>query len=110
MTVTELPLEIDRFVLYFDTPGQQVNAYALATSLIGLADAVREANAVVNPGYTVEVVVEALADGSFQAVVRTVYAEIKNLFSKEAVKAIVYAIIATYIYEHAIKTETSPQI
>lgn len=110
MAVIEIPREIDRFVLYFDTPQRQINAYALATSLIGLADAVRSANAAVNPGYYVEVVVEALDDGSFQAVVRTIYEKTRDLLSNEAVKAIVYGIIATYIYETTIKTETPPKI
>lgn len=110
MAVIEIPGEVDRFVLYFDTPKRQVNAYALATSLIGLADAVRVANTVVNPGHRVEVVVEALEDGSFQAVVRTIYEKARDLFSNEAVKAIVYGIIATHIYEVAIKTDTPPKI
>lgn len=110
MAVIEIPREIDRFVLYFDTPKRQINAYALATSLIGLSDAVRAANALVNPGYQVEVVVEALEDGSFQAIVRTIYAKARDLFSNEAAKAIVYGIIATHIYEVAIKTDTSPKI
>jgi hypothetical protein len=110
MSVIEIPREIDRFVLYFDTPNRQINAYALATSLIGLADAVRAANAAVNPGYYVEVVVETLEDGSFQAVVRTIYEKTRDLLSSEAVKAIVYGIIATYIYEAAIKTDIPPKI
>jgi hypothetical protein len=110
MTPIEIPHEIDRFVLYFDTPERRVNAYALASSLIGLADAIREANTVVNPGYSVEVVVEALPDGSFQAVVRTVFSKVKNLFSNEAVKAIVYGIIATYIYDGMFKNDTPPQV
>lgn len=110
MTVIEIPREVDRFVLYFDTPRRDINAYALATSLIGLADAIREVNSAVNPGYSVEVVVEALPDGSFQAVIRTVYETAKNLFSHEAVKAIVYGIIATHIYEITIKNDKPPQI
>lgn len=110
MSIVEIPREVDRFVLYFDTPKHDVNAYALATTLIGLSDAVREANAAVNPGYQVEVVVEALADGSFQAVVRTVFEKSKNLFSNEAAKAIIYGIIATHIYEIVIKTDTPTNI
>jgi hypothetical protein len=110
MPVIEIPREIDRFVLYFDTPKRQINAYALATSLIGLSDAVRAANAAVNPGYHVEVVVEALGDGSFQAVIRTIFEKTRDLFSNEAVKAIVYGIIATHIYEVAIKTDTPTKI
>lgn len=110
MTVIEIPREIDRFVLYFDTPKHQINAYALATSLIGLADAVRTVNAAVNPGYHVEVVVETLEDGSFQAVIKTVYEKTRDLLSSEAVKAILYGIISTYIYETAIKTDPPPKI
>lgn len=110
MSVIEIPREIDRFVLYFDSPERQINAYALATSLIGLADAVRSANAAVNPGYYVEVVVETLEDGSFQAVVRTIFEKTRDLLSNEAVKAIVYGIIATHIYEVAIKTDAPPKI
>lgn len=110
MRVIEIPREVDRFVLYFDSPYRQINAYALATSLTGLADAVRSANAAVNPGYYVEVVVETLIDGSFQAVVRTVYEKTRDLLSSEAAKAIIYGIIATHIYEIAFKSDTPPVI
>lgn len=110
MTTLEVRREIDRFVLYFDTPKKEVNAYALASALVGLADAVREANSVVNPGHVVEVVVEALSDGSFKATVRTVYTKAKNLFSHTAVQAIIFGIISTHIYEKGIKSETPPKI
>jgi len=110
VTTFEVRQEVDRFVLHFDTPRKEINAYAFASALVGLADAVREANAAVNPGYRVEVVVEALSDGSFRATIRTVFQKAKNLFSHEAAKAIVYGIIATHIYEKAIKTEEPPRI
>ena len=110
MATLEVRREIDRFVLYFDTPKHEVNAYALASALVGLADAVREANTLVNPGHVVEVVVEALSDGSFKATVRTVYTKAKNLFSHTAVQAIIYGIISTHIYEKGIKTDTPPKI
>lgn len=110
MAIVEISREVDRFVLYFDTPRREVNAYALATSFVGLSDAIREANAIVNPGYRVEVVVEALSEGSFRAVVRTVFEKARNLFSHEAAKAIIYGIIATHIYETAFKTDEPPRI
>ena len=110
MTTIEVRREVDRFVLYFDTPRHEVNAYALASALVALADAVREANAAVNPGHLVEVVVEALSDGSFKATVRTVYTKAKNLFSHTAVQAIIYGIISTHIYEKGIKTDVPPKI
>lgn len=110
MTTIEVRREVDRFVLYFETPRREISAYAFASALVGLADAVREANAVVNPGYRVEVVVEALAEGSFQATVRTVFTKARDLFSHQAVQAIIWGIVATHIYEKAIRTETPPTI
>ena len=84
MATIEIPREVDRFVLYFDTPRREVNAFALATSLIGLADAVREANAIVNPGYRVEVVVEALESGVFAPNGRPVSLFLGLIVSKQA--------------------------
>lgn len=110
MAVIEIPKEVDRFVLYFDTPRKQINAVALATALVGLADAVREANTLVNPGYTVEVVVEALESGSFQAVISTVYNKGKDLFGSEPVRNIVYGIVSAYIFQQALAPDTKPVI
>lgn len=110
MATIEVRREVDRFVLYFDTPRREISAYALATALVGLADAVREANAVVNPGYVVEVVVEGLTDGSFKATVRTVFTKAKNLFSHAAIQAVIWGIVSTHIYEKLIKTDAPPKI
>lgn len=110
MATIEVRREVDRFVLYFDTPRREVSAYALASALVGLADAVREANAAVNPGYQVEVVVEALSESSFKATVRTVFTKARNLFSHQAVQAVIWGIVATHIYEKAFKNETPPNI
>lgn len=110
MTTLEVRREVDRFVLYFETPRKEVSAYALASALVGLADAVREANAVVNPGYRVEVVVEALSQGSFKATVRTIFTKARDLFSHQAVQAVIWGIVSTHIYEKAIKTEATPVI
>lgn len=110
MTVLEVHREVDRFVLHFETPRTEISAYALASALVGLADAVREANAIVNPGYRVEVVVEALGAGSFRATVRTVFTKARDLFAKPAVQAVIWGIVSTHIYEKAIKTEAPPKI
>lgn len=110
MATFEVHREVDRFVLYFETPKQEVNAYALASALVGLADAVREANATVNPGYRVEVVVEALSPGSFKATVKTVFTQTRNLFSGAAVQAVIWGIVSTHIYEKFIKTDLPPKI
>jgi hypothetical protein len=99
-------IEISQFeseiVLHFSTLEPRINAYTLATTLISVADAAREANNLVNPGYEIEVDVVALTNGSFKAVLKTLYKDLKNLFSKETLKAIIIGIISTYIYEHAL--------
>ena len=58
----------------------------------------------------VEVVVEALENRSVRAVVRTIYEKARDLLANDAVKAIVYGIIATHIYELAIRTDSPPKI
>jgi hypothetical protein len=110
MQIIEIPRDTDRFVLYFSTPKHEINAYALATVLMGFSDAVTYANAAVNPGHRIEVIVEALEDGSFQAKIKTVYTQAKNLFSSEPAKAIIYGIISTFIYEHSFNTGKPPTI
>lgn len=55
------------FVLYFETPETRINAYALASTLVALADAAKAANRTLNSGLDIEIVVEALGGGSFRA-------------------------------------------
>lgn len=89
----------DRIVLHFETPKRSINAYALASTLVALADAVREANSIVNPGFDVEVVVETLEEGSFRAVIRTVLHESKNLFTGDGARNILLGIVSSFIYD-----------
>jgi len=110
MTVYEVNREVDRFVLLFETPRQEINAYALASALVGLTDAIREANSSINPGYRVEVVVEALSKGSFKATVKTVFTQDRNLFSHQAVQAVLWGIVSTHIYEKLIKADEPPKV
>jgi hypothetical protein len=111
MEIIEIPRDADRFVLHFDTQRHEINAYALASSLVGLANAIKEANAIVNPGHSIEVVVERLEDGSFRAVIKTVLKSAKNIFSpQEIAKAIIYTAIATWVYEHTLGTNNQPVV
>ncbi len=92
----------DKFVIHFGGEFHRVNAYTLASTLVGIADAAKAANATLNPGHDIEVVVEALSDGSFTATVRTLFTGAKNLFSAESAKAIVLSVIASFIYQHTL--------
>lgn len=98
----------DTFVIHFGSDLPRVNAYTLATTLVGMADAAKAANAALNPGYEVEVVVEALSPGSFKATLRTIFNATGNLFSTQNVKNVVLGVIASYIYQQALGSD--PQV
>lgn len=92
----------DAFVIHFDTEGERINAYTLASTLVGIADAAKAANAAVNLGYDIEIVVEAIGPGSFRAFVRAVYKQAGNLFSSQNVKAVILSVVASFIYERTL--------
>lgn len=92
----------DTIVLHLRKQQHSINAYALASTLVSLADAAKEANEQVNPGYEIEVVVEALSDGSFKAQIRAIYRAKGNLFSKQNLKAVVLGVITTFVYEQTL--------
>src|ERR1035437_2133898 len=92
----------DELVLYFGCQGNRINAYTLASALVSFADAAKAANNQINPGYDIEIVVEALGNGSFKARIRAIYRSTRNLFSADSAKTIVLAIVATMIYDHTI--------
>ncbi len=89
----------DAFVIHFVTEGQRINAYTLASTLVGIADAAKAANASINHGYDIEIVVEAVGPGSFRALLRAVYKESGNLFSAQAVSSVVLSVIASFIFQ-----------
>ena len=78
-------IEVSRFedsiTVYFGNDHSQINAYTLASTLVGLADAAKAANASVNPGHEVEIVVEALGRGSFKATLRSVFSSACLLYT-----------------------------
>lgn len=92
-------------ILHFGKEGNRINAYTLASALVALADALKEANGAINMGHSVEVVVEGLGDGSFRVRIRTIYRSLKNLFSKQNVKVVLLAVLANYIYERTLSLD-----
>lgn len=95
----------DEFVIHFGGEFHRVNAYTFATSLIALADAIRSANYIVNPGYELEIVVEAIGPGSFRTKIRALQKAVNNLFSAQTAREIVIALVAAIIYEHTFATD-----
>ena len=100
----------ETFVVHFGTGGPRVSAYTLASSLAAVADAAKSANAVLNPGYEIEVLVEAVGAGSFKAKIRGLYQGASNLFSAENLKAVVLGVIASYVYTKTLDPGSHVQV
>lgn len=92
----------DTLVLHFGSEYARINAYTLAAAVTGIADAAKAVNAAVNPGYELEIVVEAFEAGSFRTTVRAILREGKNLFTADSARNIILGIVATIIYERAL--------
>ena len=103
MAVIDIREFEDSFVIHFGTDGTRINAYTLATTLVAIADAAKAANAALNPGYELEVLVEAVGAGSFKTKIKAIYHGAGNLFSAATLKAIIVGVISTYIYEHTLE-------
>lgn len=110
--MTEINLTVigDTIILHLHKEKHSVNAYTLATTLVALADAAKEANQHINPGYEIEVLVEALPDGSFRARISAIYRSVENLFSKENLKAIILSVIAAYVYESTLSPDKAVRV
>jgi len=100
----------EEFVLHFGGERKKINAYTLASSLVSLADAIKEANSIINPGYEVEVLVEAFGEGSFRAKVKTAYKGLQNLFNSNRLEAIAIGIITSFIYQHTLAPDTDVKV
>lgn len=89
-------------VLYFQTPEPRINAYALATTLVALADSAKAAVRTLNGGVEVEIVVEAFSSGSFRARVSAIARETGLFVKNQVVTGVVIGVLATYIYDHTL--------
>ncbi|MGQ3116011.1 MAG: hypothetical protein ACT6UH_20545 [Hydrogenophaga sp.] len=105
MRVVEIAQIENAFVIHFDTDDTRINAYTFASTIIALADAAKAANASLNPGSQIEVVVEALGPGSFRAQIRALYSRAKNLFSNQVIAGVVIGVIGNYIYERTLAVD-----
>jgi hypothetical protein len=102
MQIIDIAQFEDGFVIHLATEDRRINAYTLASMLIGLADAAKAANSTINAGHNIEIVVEALGPGSFRARIRAIYDTAHNLFSNQAVQVIILGIITNFIYERTL--------
>lgn len=110
MKVVDISKFEDSVVLHFDTEGNKINAYTLASSLVSLADAAKAANSALNFGYEIEIVVEAIGPGSFRTKIRAFYKKTRNLFSSQILVGVVIGIVANYIYERTLSLDPNIKV
>ena len=110
MQVVDIREYEEEFVLHFGGERKKINAYTLASSLVSLADAIKEANSIINPSYEVEVLVEAFGEGSFRAKVKTAYKGLQNLFNSNRLEAIAIGIITSFIYQHTLAPDSEVKV
>jgi len=100
----------DGFVIHFGTEETRINAYTLASTLANIADAAKAANQSINPGFEIEIVVEAIGPGSFKAKIKSYYHNQNNLFSGAGLRNIVLNIIASYIFIHTLQPDSKMHV
>jgi hypothetical protein len=99
----------DGFVVYFGGKPNEVDTYTFANALVALSDAFQEINAQVNPGYSLELRLEAVAEGSFKARVREIPKSIKDAFTWGS-NVVIMPILVTVFYESILKPDDSTKI
>jgi len=98
------------FVLYFETPEPQINAYALASTLVALADAAKAGGRTLNSTINIEIVVEALNSGSFRARVSAIARETGLFLKQPLITGILIGVISNYIYDHTLTKRDPIQV
>ena len=99
----------DGFVIYFGGKPGEVDTYTFANALVALSDAFQEINNQVNPGYSLELRLEAVAEGSFMARVREIPKSIRDAF-KWGSNAVIMPILVTLFYDGVIKKDENTKI
>jgi len=99
------PIEIDlrnfenELIIHFGVDNHQINAKTLAYSLISLTNGIKRTDAILNPGFEVEIIVEAIGVGSFKISTKKIYNALSNIFSSSNIKTIALSLIAALIWD-----------
>lgn len=99
----------DTIVLHFGGPIGNIDTYTFANSLLGFADTARAINEITDPYQEIELILEALGEGSFRALIRRIKKGYGGFFSK-AIEAVFWGIVANTIYDAIIKNEPNIEI
>lgn len=88
----------DQFIIHYGCEKHLVNANTLAQSLIRISESLKITDALINPGYELEIFVEAIGVGSFRISIKSFKKAISNIFSTHNIKSIAIALIASFIW------------
>src|SRR3569623_303977 len=95
-------LESDSLVLHFGG-ATSINAHTLAEALLGFADASIAISATIDPGSSIEIVVEATGPGSFRTRVRRIRKDYGGLIAVGG--TIFWGVVTNLIYDAAFKSD-----
>jgi len=111
MTTIDLrEFDDDGFVLHFGGRTHEVDALTFGNALVALAEAVRAINQEVNPGFSIEIAIDAVGPGSFRARLKTKKNSLKNLFSGGIPRDILVALLSTFLWEKVISPDEPPKV
>lgn len=96
----------DEFYLFFGVHEHSINAETLAKSLLNFTKSLKQTEAIVNCGYELEIIVEALGEGSFKVKLKQIRKSLNNVFSKKNLTTLSISILAAVIYDLAKPDET----
>ena len=96
----------DSFVIHYGGELTQVNAYTFGNSLLSICSILEEINKEINPGFGVEIHVEAIGPGSFRPVIKTTAKSLKNLFS-DIPKKFIVTVLCSILFKYILPSEKS---
>jgi hypothetical protein len=99
MNTVDLRVFKDEFIIHYGCEAHRVNANTFAQSLIRISEALKTADGFINPGYELEIYVEAIGIGSFRVSIKSFKKALSNIFSSGNVKNIALALIAAFIWQ-----------
>jgi hypothetical protein len=91
-------LSDEEFVVHFGGRPREVDVYTFTNAMVGIADALREINAVVNPGQSLEIKIDAIGEGSFRTRIKTIKRRLPQMLWGTA-KNVVLPLLLTFVYD-----------
>jgi len=89
----------NELVIHYGVDNHEINAKTLAHSLISLSNAIKRTDSIINPGFEVEIIVEAIGVGSFKISTKSLYTQLSNIFNRKDIKTISLSIIAALLFD-----------